>query len=319
MNFNKNALNIPPIESPFFEEWVAAKKNVPQNWVTWARDLHEKGYAVIEKAIDTDLIDKLVDSIKHKYPDKAGVEPTRYLDMWTENEHVKTVALQKDILDFLKFLYEREPIPFQTLNFKYGTQQCLHSDLIHFSTLPRRYMCGIWVAFEDLDANNGPLLYCEGSHKLPDFNYHQLGIPFTGQNYDYYNMYEEFVKELVKAKKLEPKELHIKKGDVMIWSAALLHGGKAILGEGRTRWSQVTHVYFDDCCYYTPMWSEESSGKLYVRHSMTNIATGQIVKNKVKGKEVDLLKGDNERYWIVDSGFMPTLKNMLRLAFKGKK
>ncbi len=318
MHFDKSSLRIPPIESPFFAEWLTLKKDVPDKWLGYAKELNEKGYTIIKNAIDTDLIDKVVNSINPLFPGKPGEQPFRHMDLWEKNEYVKKVALQKEILDFLRFLYEREPIPFQTLNFKYGTQQSPHSDLIHFGSLPKRYMCGIWVAFEDLDENNGPLVYCEGSHKLPDYNYHELGIPFSGQNYDYYNMYEEFVEELVKTKGLVKKELRVNKGDALIWSAALLHGGKKILGENRTRWSQVTHIYFDDCCYYTPMWSDESSGKLYIRHSIRNVSTGQIVKNKINGKEIRLLKADNERYWIINGAFKPGLKHVLKLML-GKK
>jgi ectoine hydroxylase-related dioxygenase (phytanoyl-CoA dioxygenase family) len=316
MKYNKAGINIPPVDSPFFQEWLASKKDIPDNWRAWATELHDKGYAVLKNAIDLTLIDKTIDSIKDKFGSVAGEEPTRQLDLWSSNENVKKVALQQDILDFLAFIYERKPLPFQTLNFKFGTQQCLHSDLIHFSCIPRRYMCGIWVAMEDLDAENGPLQYCEGSHKLREYNYTDLNIPFGKRDYEYYPLYEDFLKELVKAKGMQVSELHIKKGDVMIWSANLLHGGKEITGKGRTRWSQVTHVYFDDCIYYTPMWSDENSGKLYVRHSMTNIADGKKIVNKIRGKEVGLLRGDDERYWVIGDGFRPSIFNMLKQLIK---
>ncbi len=315
MNYNKASIHIPPVESPFFMEWIAAKKNIPENWKIWANELHDKGYTVLKNAIDTELIDKTVASIKHLYPDNAGEEPARQLDLWSSNENVKKIALQQDILNFLAFIYERKPLPFQTLNFKFGTQQCLHSDLIHFSCIPKKYMCGIWVAFEDLDSDNGPLQYCEGSHKLPIYDYSDLNIPFSKRDYEYYPLYEDFIKELVKANGLTVSELHINKGDAMIWSANLLHGGKEIFGKGRTRWSQVTHVYFDDCVYYTPMWSDNYAGKLYVRHSMQNIATGEKIVNKIEGKEVGLLRGDDERYWVIGSGFRPSLLNMLKQSF----
>lgn len=316
MEFNKQSVNIPPIESPFFNEWLASKTTIPENWKTWANELHDKGYCVLKNAIDINLIDKTVDSIKYQFADKAGDEPSRQLDLWSTNENVKKIAIQPDILAFLAFIYERTPLPFQTLNFKFGTQQCLHSDLIHFSCIPRRYMCGIWVAMEDLDAENGPLQYCEGSHKLREYNYTDINIPFKNRDYEYYPMYEDFIKELVKANGMSVSELHIKKGDAMIWSANLLHGGKQILGKGRTRWSQVTHVYFDDCVYYTPMWSDENAGKLYVRHSMTNITTGEPIKNKIRGKEVSLLRGDNERYWVIGDGFRPGIFNTLKQVIK---
>ena len=47
-------------------------------------------------------------------------------------------------------LYGREPFPFQTLNFPYGSRQHYHSDAVHFNSLPKGFMCGVWVALEDI-------------------------------------------------------------------------------------------------------------------------------------------------------------------------
>jgi len=30
-------------------------------------------------------------------------------------------------------------------------------------------MCGVWLALEDIDADNGPLIYYPGSHRGPHF------------------------------------------------------------------------------------------------------------------------------------------------------
>lgn len=318
MKYNKQTIHVPPIESPFFNEWLASQKDAPANWITWATELQQKGYCIIKNAIDTKLIDKTIESIKHLFPEQANEESNRQLDLWKKNEDVKAIAVQKDILSFLAFAYGRTPLPFQTLNFKYGTQQCLHSDSIHFSSIPQRYMCGIWAAFEDLDSENGPLQYCEASHKLPIYNYTNLNIPFSKRDYEYYPLYEDFIKELVKAEGFTVSELHIKKGDVLIWSANLLHGGKEITSKGRTRWSQVTHVYFDDCIYYTPMWSDENCGKLYIRTNMPNIATGEEILNKAHGKPIGFLRGDDKRYWAIGEGFRPSLKNVARLLVKNR-
>ena len=45
-----------------------------------------------------------------------------------------------------------------------------------------------------------------------------------------------------------------------------------------TRWSQVTHYFFEDCCYITPMQSDVFIGRLKLR-GLTNIATGEAVSN----------------------------------------
>ena len=76
----------------------------------------------------------------------------------------------------LRILYGREPIPFQTLNFLPGTEQSLHSDAMHFSSLPARFMCGVWVALEDATLENGPLRYVPGSRRFSEVQLDGLGL-----------------------------------------------------------------------------------------------------------------------------------------------
>jgi len=70
-------------------------------------------------------------------------------------------------MDLLAFLYQRRPIPFQTLNFDSGTEQATHSDLVHFYSFPRRFMCGVWnrARGRRRGERRAPLL--SGSHRLP--------------------------------------------------------------------------------------------------------------------------------------------------------
>ena len=53
----------------------------------------------------------------------------------------------------------------------------------------------------------------------------------------------------------------------------------------KTRWSQVTHYYFDDCCYYTPMLSDPFAGRIFFR-DMVDISTSASVPNAYCGVEV---------------------------------
>ena len=51
-----------------------------------------------------------------------------------------------------------------------------------------------------------------------------------------------------------------------------------MLDPARTRWSQVTHYYFEGCSYYTPAFSDPLAGNLYLR-DITDISTGQVMPN----------------------------------------
>ncbi len=42
--------------------------------------------------------------------------------------------------------------------------------MVHFNSIPQRFMCGVWVAMEDIAPDNGPLHYYPGSHKLPFYD-----------------------------------------------------------------------------------------------------------------------------------------------------
>lgn len=94
-----------------------------------------------------------------------------------------------------------------------------------------------------------------------------------------YKRYEERLEEIIQAHGLKKVTLNMPKGKAIIWSANLLHGGEKILTPGSTRHSQVTHYFFENCVYYTPLRSDAAIDKLYVR-KITNIATGQPVDNK---------------------------------------
>ena len=92
---------------------------------------------------------------------------------------------------------------------------------------------------------------------------------------------------------------------MLIWAANLIHGGKAVLDPLRTRWSQVNHYYFENCVYYTPMWSNMHTGELFVRN-IQHIGTGQEVPNRLNGKPVNTLYTGKSRYSLYET-FEPGL------------
>ncbi len=71
----------------------------------------------------------------------------------------------------------------------------------------------------------------------------------------------------------------------MIWLANLLHGGSQQKDLNRTRWSQVTHYYFEDCAYYTPMHSNPPMGRIAFR-DIVDIRTGAAVPNRHLGEDI---------------------------------
>ncbi|MCB9880674.1 MAG: phytanoyl-CoA dioxygenase family protein [Planctomycetes bacterium] len=216
----------------------------------------EEGYLTIETGLPPEVLDGVVRELDGQYPPLSGEDPvtqnTRLHDAWTLCRHVHAIAIAPRILDVLRELYHREPKPFQTLNFPVGTSQAAHADTLHFNSLPHGFMCGVWVALEDMDEDNGPVYYYPKSHQLPEFGMHDAG---TQPGYENYLEYERFIDRLARHFGLEPRLAVIPKGHALIWSANLLHGGAPRRDPGRSRHSQVTHYFFERCRYYTPMFS----------------------------------------------------------------
>jgi len=165
---------------------------------------------------------------------------------------IKDITKQKELIDILSFLLDKEVVPFQTINFITGSQQRAHSDSIHMTTYPLGYLIAVWIALEDINEENGPLFYYPGSHKLPyllnsDFNEGETALLLGKKDY---KDYEDILEDLVLKNNYSKKEFHAKKGDTFIWHANLVHGGTPIINKGSTRKSMVIHYYASDVIKY---------------------------------------------------------------------
>ncbi|MFN3162528.1 MAG: phytanoyl-CoA dioxygenase family protein [Pseudohongiellaceae bacterium] len=217
------------------------------------QEFHDRGILKVDFGFDPAMLDAIVEKVYPHYPEefREGLTPvTRVQDAWKIIDEARRLAVDKRATTALEELYGRRALPFQTLNFPKGTSQMAHSDTIHFSTIPAGYMAGIWVALEDIDRDNGPLVYYPGSHKLPFYSMQDLGLE---PGYKNYPLYEQRIRELVEEHDFEPEYGLVRKGEAIIWHANLLHGGAPQNDMQRSRNSQVTHYYFAGCKYYTPM------------------------------------------------------------------
>lgn len=271
-------MNLPWIDSPFFNQELEAS-SLSDEIKEQVKHFAEKGYLIMETGLPESTFDRIVELLKPHY------DSPRIQDAWSITPLVQDVAGCPKILDMLRILYRREPFPFQTLNFRIGSQQKTHSDAIHFYSVPERYMCGVWIAMEDIDENNGPLHYYPGSQKMPFYKMDDInlkGSEDVGQ-YNYYLQYENFVSQLMIASGQKKEVFRVKKGQALIWAANLYHGGEPILKEGSSRHSQVTHYFFEDCMYYSPLWSDMPIEKTFMRRP-TNILKGEVIENRYLGE-----------------------------------
>ena len=293
-------MNIPWVESPFFSE-ILASKNLDTINNKIAIDYNENGFVVIPNLIDEFTIDEIKNDM-----DSKGYNPlfkmsnqrdeVRILDFWQHSTSVKKVACNPKILAILGFLYDRTPVPFQTLNFRVGTQQRAHSDTIHFSSIPAKFMCGVWVALEDTTPENGAVFYYPKSQYLPEYNFASFMDSPSDTTYENYVNYENFIEKIVQVSNFEKKPFYAKKGDVLIWSSNIIHGGSKVANLNLTRYSQVTHYYFEDCIYYTPMLSNMVTNELYLRNNLVNINTGEKVVQSFNGNKINNIATGKNKY-----------------------
>jgi hypothetical protein len=283
------------VESPLFYAAID-ELGLDEGERQTAIDLHERGYAVID--FPDDHLEERIERITAYLSAHFGLDPVdhqslkasgqRVQDAWVYNEDIRAIASNEAILKLLEKLYGRKAFPFQTLNFPVGTQQHLHSDSIHFSSIPERFMCGVWLAMEDIQADAGPLTYLPGSHKWPILSNVMIGRRGSdGPREHAQAPFEAAWDALIEHSDSSPEVFLAKKGQALIWAANLLHGGSPQADQRLTRWSQVTHYYFEDCIYYTPSFSDEPLGKLDLR-VIVDARNEKLKPNCYLGEQIDL-------------------------------
>jgi hypothetical protein len=277
---------VPLVESPFFDEIIKAS-SLDSETLRVAKSLNEDGIAAFR--FPDDQFEARAERIKARLATRFDFATWRASgckhgmrigDAWRFDVDVRAIAANTQVIELLSAIYGRKAWPFQTLNFPVGTQQHYHSDSIHFSSIPERFMCGVWVALEDISPDAGPLEYYPGSHAWPIIYNDKIGVRATGlaRSKQTQDLYHDVWAALVAKHGVKPRHFSPKKGEAVIWAANLLHGGSRQRDPNVTRWSQVTHYFFENCCYITPVQSDIFVGKLSLR-GLTNIATGEAMPN----------------------------------------
>ncbi|MGB0850338.1 MAG: phytanoyl-CoA dioxygenase family protein [Bacteroidia bacterium] len=217
----------------------------------WEKD----GYLKLSRFFDDVFVDDINAKVKDALQSKRidfNYTGKKILFAYEEVPQLKKIINHPEIIEKLSSLVGHEVVPFQSINFHYGSEQAAHSDSVHMSSYPLGGLVAIWVALDDIDEDNGPLFYYPGSHTLPYATNNAIGnstgallSPNPNKNY------EEYVERVIEDNALKPQVLSAKKGDVFMWHANLLHGGMPHLNKGKTRRSVVVHYFVKDrICYH---------------------------------------------------------------------
>jgi ectoine hydroxylase-related dioxygenase (phytanoyl-CoA dioxygenase family) len=248
---------------------------------TELEQFHRDGYFVFDPGVGMETIDAIRSDMEDLYSFEGnetyvdrdvtfvtGTRP-RIMNSWHIVDSARELALAPRVLGVAEELFGRKPLPFQTLNFMLGTEQPPHMDSMAFYSDPPDYMCGVWVALEDMDMDNGPLVYYPGSHRVVRPTAWEeigelLGKHIRREDYpdhesfmvDRRQQWHEYCGKLVEMHGLKPAYGTIKKGQALLWAPNLLHGGAPQRDNARTRHSQVTHYFFEGCRHYSPVRTE---------------------------------------------------------------
>ena len=280
-----------------------------------ARTFHDTGLVVLPSAVQPDLRAAVRADLDSTFGEPAdrSLRPNRIAEAWEWSDAVRRLAGDAGIVGVVEFLHGRPAFPFQTLNFKWGTEQRGHRDSLHFDTLPSGFMCGVWVALEDVGPTQGPLRYHPGSHRItpPDAG------PGGRRDFDYEG-YEDEIERFVGSHGLPAVDLTAEAGDAVVWSAALIHGGASITDDTTTRWSQVTHYFFEGCTYVTPMYSRLSAREYAVREPMIDLRTGRRVAQVTDPPGARIVRVGAGRSRIVHDGDpQPSASEQVASAVRG--
>jgi phytanoyl-CoA hydroxylase len=243
--------------------------DVPYDMADKLRNWEQNGYAVLENIIPENMIDSFWDDFQKlvRNPDKYDLSVRIDRDEFKPNQernikefpkeallgkyvkindfHNSSVAGKKlmthpYITAFLEAIFNQKVVVMQSLVFMYGSQQPSHTDYPWVTAKIPSHLAAAWIALEDIKIDSGPLYYYIGSHKMPKFNFGS-GILY-GKNATKTPLeFAEFLDKTGTDLKLPKETLLIKKGDVLIWHAALAHGGSMITNPDQTRKSFVCH------------------------------------------------------------------------------
>lgn len=284
----------PWVDSPFFERELA-ERGLEGEAAERARRYREDGFLILEGFFPEALLDRVVAEMTPLFDPSVDDGPRsrrRVLDGFRESAAIRELAADPRLHALLAELYGREPFPFQTLNFQYGSEQRAHQDQAFFDSYPSGYMCGVWVALEEITPDNGPLFYYPGSHRLRPPTYDDLALgyrnPVSPRGFDYDAArlpHERYLAALLEATGYRRVEMSAPRGTVLVWAAGLAHGGSPIRRAGATRRSQVTHYFFRGTSFVTPIYSNPFAGDLYLRR-VVDAGSGEVVPNRYYDLEI---------------------------------
>ena len=176
-------------------------------------------------------------------PKDASTDMVRIVDMYAVSATARSVLFASEIVDYLRLVFDDDPLLFQSLSFEKGSQQGIHQDTAYVVVDRPMELVAAWIALEDVQPGSGELAYIPGSHRLPEYcfsgEFKHWSPDRDGD--EQHHAWSRHLHDRSRELGLEHQTFLPKRGDVFIWSADLAHGGSSITRPGSTRRSIVGH------------------------------------------------------------------------------
>lgn len=173
-------------------------------------------------------------------PVAARREAYKLNNLFARRAEIRQVALAPRLRRICGQLLEGDPMICNSLNFERGSQQPFHIDTWYMPPLVEGRMVVASICVDGVDADNGPISYYPGSHLIPPYRFSTGRLNFVDAEGAACSAYLE---REIADRGLEPVDFRGESGDVFLWHAQLLHGGRAIRDMARTRRSLVVHYW----------------------------------------------------------------------------
>ncbi len=222
------------------------------------------GYAILPGAADPVVCDLLAHELavawRHGHPDQIVVDSrtgaprrleagdetrlTRAVDAHVHFGSAQELLRSPRVTEFLYAVFDADPLYFQSLVFETGSEQGLHQDTAFVVVDRPLELIGVWFALEDVRPGVGELQYAPRSHRLADHCF-APGRRHFDSGIDGHGAHESYYPSI--ARRCDDAGLGVarflpRKGDVLMWSADLVHGGAPITDPTLTRRSLVAHA-----------------------------------------------------------------------------
>jgi phytanoyl-CoA hydroxylase len=166
-------------------------------------------------------------------------------ELYLRSDDIRGLALEGGLLGILEEMLGEPAVLFRSTYFPRGRARTIHIDAQDIPLRHPQALVGVWIAFEDVHPDSGPLVYYPGSHKIPLYCFndgtHHAAPEEEADWFDYVDVQ-------IRLRRLKEKRFLAKKGDVLIWHANLVHGGSPIKDPSRTRSSLVCRYFGEGDC-----------------------------------------------------------------------